>query len=202
MTDCGCGPTAAETAEQRRVLWIALGLNFTMFVAEVAVGLRAGSIGLLADGLDMLTDASSYGIALFAIGRSSRFKAGAATLTGGFLLLLGIGVLVDVVRRAISGEPPDGVWMMAVAAVALAVNATVLRMLSKQRDPEVHIRATYICTRADVVANAAVILSGIAVLATGSRFADLIVGAGIGVYVIKEAAEILGDARKAGAVAD
>lgn len=197
MTDCGCGPTAAETVEQRRVLWIALGLNFAMFVVEVGVGLRAGSIGLLADGLDMLTDACAYGIALLAIGRSNRFKANAAALTGTFVLLLGTGVLVDVVRRAISGAPPEGIWMIAVAAVALAVNATVLRMLSKQRDPEVHLRATYICTRADVVANAAVILSGIAVLATGWRFADLIVGAGIGLYVIKEATEILGDARKA-----
>jgi Co/Zn/Cd efflux system component len=145
----------------------------------------------------MLTDACAYGIALLAIGRSSRFKANAASLTGIFLLLMGVGVLVDVVRRAISGEPPEGMWMIAVAAVAMAVNATVLRMLSRHGDPEVHLRATYICTRADVVANAAVIVSGIAVLATGWRFTDLIVGAGISVYVIKEAAEILGDARRA-----
>jgi cation diffusion facilitator family transporter len=168
-----------------------------MFVVELAAGLRAGSVGLIADGLDMLTDTCSYGIALLAIGRSMRFKANAATLTGVFLLLLGVGVLVDVLRRAIWGEAPDGGWMIAVAAVALAVNVTVFRMLSKQRDPEVHIRATYLCTRADVVANAAVVVSGIAVLATGWRFADLIVGAGIGAYVIKEAAEILREARHA-----
>ena len=197
MNDCGCGPTATDTAEQRRVLKIALGLNATMFVVEVSSGVVSGSLGLIADGFDMLTDAASYGIALMAIGRSSRFKANAATATGVFLFLLGVGVLVDVVRRWISGEPPEGIMMMAVAAIALAVNATVLRMLSKQRDPEVHIRASYICTRADVVANAAVILSGAIVLATDWRFADLIVGAGIGLYVMKEALEILGEAREA-----
>lgn len=197
MSDCGCGPTAAETAAQRRVLWIALGLNAAMFVVEVVAGLWAGSISLIADGLDMLTDASSYAIALVAIGRSVRFKANAATVTGAFLLLLGVGVLIDVARRAVSGEPPEGLWMMAVAAIALAVNATVLTMLSKQREGEVHLRATYICTRADVVANAAVIVSGLIVLVTNWRFADLIVGAAIGLYVIKEAFEILGEAEEA-----
>lgn len=197
MADCGCEPTAADTAEQRRVLQIALALNATMFVVEVVTGVFSGSLGLIADSFDMLTDAASYGIALVAIGRSYRFKANAATMTGAFLFLLGVGVLVDVVRRWISGEPPEGAMMMAVATIALGVNAYVLRMLSKQRDPEVHIRATYICTRADVVANAAVIISGAIVLASGWRFADLIVGAGIGLYVVKEALEILAEVREA-----
>jgi len=80
--------------------------------------------------------------------------------------------------------------------LALAVNASVLRLLSKQRRDEVHIRATWIFTRADVIANGAVILSGIAVLVTGIRYFDLVVGAGIGLYVAREALEILSDARR------
>ena len=76
-------------------------------------------------------------------------------------------------------------------------HATVLRLLSRQRQQEVHIRATWIFTRADVVANTAVIVSGIAVLSTGIRYFDLVVGAGIGIYVIKEALEILSEAREA-----
>jgi cation diffusion facilitator family transporter len=195
MTDCGCGGAAVDTAEQRRVLWIALGLNFGMFGVEVAAGFLAGSVSLLADGLDMLTDAATYGIALLAIGRTVRFKANAAVLSGTFVLLLGVGVLADAGRRAVYGGSPEGVWMIAVAAAALAVNAFVLQMLSRQRDPEVHMRAAYICTRADVVANAAVIASGIAVSVTGWRFADLIVGAGIGSYVIREALDIFSEAR-------
>ena len=197
MSDCGCGPTATDTAEQRRILYIALGLNATMFVVEVAAGLVAGSVGLIADGLDMLSDASAYAIALVAIGRSAPFKAKAATVSGTLLLLLGAGVLADVVRRAIAGEPPEGSIMIAVAALALLVNSIVLRLLSKQRSQEVHMRATWIFTRADVVANIAVILSGIAVVATGSGLVDLLVGAAIGLYVIKEAVEILREAREA-----
>lgn len=201
MAECGCEPTITETAEQRRTLMIALGLNATMFAVEVTAGIIAGSVGLIADGLDMLSDASAYAIGLVAIGRSRMFKARAATASGVLLLLLALGVLFDVVRRAISGEPPEGSIMILVAAVALAVNAIVLRMLSRLRSQEVHIRATWIFTRADVVANFAVILSGVAVLLTGYRAVDLAVGAGIGLYVLKEAIEILREARKAKASA-
>lgn len=197
MSDCGCEPTPVETDQQRRVLQIALALNATMFVVEVTAGLFAHSTGLIADGFDMLADASAYTIALAAIGRSGRFKANAAGLSGLLLLVLGLGVIVDVIRRLISGAPPEGLWMIGTAVVALAVNATVLRMLSTQRQQGVHLRATWIFTRADVVANVAVIVAGFGVLLTGIRQIDLVVGAGIGLYVIREASEILRDAREA-----
>ncbi len=145
----------------------------------------------------MLADAVAYALALMAAGRSGRFKANAAQTSGVVLLALGIGVLVDVVRRILSGEPPEGWIMIAVASVALAVNANVLRLLSRQRNNEVHFRATVIFTRVDVIANMAVILSGVAVLATGFRFVDLAVGGAIGLYVIKEASGILREAREA-----
>ena len=196
MSDCGCEPIPTETAEQRQILKIALGLNACMFAIEVTAGIIGSSIGLVAEGLDNLTDAAAYGIAIMAIGGSRMFKIRAATVSGTVLLLLGIGVLVEVGRRAIHGEAPEGLLMVMVATLSLAVNGTVLRMLSRYRDGEVHLRATWIFTRADVIANLALIVSGLVVLWTGFRLVDLIVGAGIGLYVIKEAAEILSDARK------
>lgn len=87
--------------------------------------------------------------------------------------------------------------MIAVASIALVVNSTVLWMLNKQRGQEVHIRATVIFTRVDVIANIAVIISGIIVITTGFRFVDLVVGAAIGAYIIKESLEILREAREA-----
>lgn len=198
MADCGCTTADTDTPEQRRVLTIALGLNATMFVVGVTAGLIAGSSGLLADGLDMLADATAYGIALAAVSRSARFKANAARASGFVLLALGLGVLVDSGRRALFGDQPEGWVMVSVASIALIVNSTVLRMLSRQRDPEVHIRATVIFTRVDVIANIAVIIAGLIVIATGFRFVDLLVGASIGAYIIKESLEILGHAREAG----
>lgn len=186
-----------DTADQRRTLKIALGLNVAMFAVEVTAGLIGNSMALVAEGLDNLTDAAAYGIAMMAITRGRMFKARAATVSGLVLLTLGVGVLVEVARRTFYGEAPDGLLMLVVAAVSLAVNGSVLKMLGRFREGDVHLRATWIFTRADVIANLALILSAIAVLLTGYRYIDLVVGAGIGLYVVKEALEILGDARKA-----
>ena len=197
MAECGCSMADTETPQQRRVLKIALGLNATMFVVGLAAGLIAGSSGLIADGLDMLADAIAYAIGLAAVSRGDGFKANAARTSGFLLFALGLGVMVDAGRRALFGEQPEGWIMIAVASIALIVNANVLRMLSKQRNKEVHIRATVIFTRVDVIANIAVIVSGIIVIATRFRFIDLTVGAAIGAYIIKESLEILGEAREA-----
>jgi cation diffusion facilitator family transporter len=195
---CSCdSDLAVETEAQQRVLRIALVLNATMFIVGLVAGLLGQSSSLIADALDMFADASTYAIGLGAIGRSARFKAGAATLSGSLLLLLGVMVLLDVGRRALLGSEPESAVMMAVAFVSLLVNANVFRMLGRYREGEVHLRATWIFTRVDVIANVGVMLSGLLVLLTGSRFPDLVVGGAIGVYVMKEALEILGEAREA-----
>ena len=196
MSDCGCHADIKNPA-QTRVLWIALALNAAMAVIGLVAGLLADSTGLLADALDMLTDASSYAIGLAAIGRSGLFKARAASLTGMFLLLLGIGVLFEVGRRAIYGSEPVSVWMIGTALLSLAVNVTVLKLLHPFRDGEVHLRATWICTRADVVANFGVIVAGVLVAVTATPYPDLVIGTLIGLYVLKEALEILREAREA-----
>jgi Co/Zn/Cd efflux system component len=130
-------------------------------------------------------------------GRSASFKAGAATLSGSLLLLLGVMVILDVGRRALLSSEPESLVMMAVAFVSLLVNATVLRMLGRYREGEVHLRATWIFTRVDVNANIGVMLAGLLVLLTGSPLPDLVMGAAIGIYVVKEALEILNKAREA-----
>lgn len=196
MNDCGCHAEAQNAAE-RRVLWIALGLNAAMAVIGALAGWIAQSTGLLADALDMLSDATAYAIGLAAIGRTARFKANAAMLSGGLLLLLGVVMLVEVGRRAIGGSEPASGWMIGIALLSLVVNIVVLRMLTPLRSGDVHLQASWIFTRADVAASAGVVLSGVLVALTQSRYPDLVVGTLIGLYVVREAFEILGEARTA-----
>lgn len=196
MSDCGCHAEAKNEAE-RRILRLALALNATMFVVGVMAGVIAQSMGLIADSLDMLADACAYGIALAAWARSARFKASAAHLSGTLLLILGLAVLAGVAWRLLMGSHPEGIWMMGVAFVALVVNATVLRLLDRFRHGEVHLRATWLFTRVDVIANLAVIVSGLLVLWLHSAVPDLVIGAAIALYVIKEAFGILREAREA-----
>ena len=197
MGDCACHNTAAETADQRRAIAIALALNLAMFVIGTVAGLLAESASLLADALDMLADASAYGIALLAIGRTATFKQRAATASGLILAALGSGVVLETIHRAVAGSEPEGWIIVGGAMLSLVINASVLRLLHRYRNGEAHLRASWIFTRADVVANVGVIAAGMLVLVTGSRVPDLVVGCLIGAYVIKEAFEILRDARRA-----
>ena len=187
---------SARVTQERRVLGAALGLNALMFVVGLVAGLIAESLGLIADSLDMLADAFAYALSIAAVGRPPLFKARVATMSGTLLLLLGGGVLVDAVRRVWAGSEPESTAIIVVAVLSLVVNATVIRMLARFRRGEVHLHAAWLFTRADVVANIGVILSGLLVLLTGSRFPDIAVGGAIGVYVIREALEILGNARQ------
>ena len=195
MTDCGCEAPEVKTAQERRVLSVALVMNAAMAIIGGLAGWIAQSTGLLADALDMLADATAYTIALLAIGRSALFKIRAATLSGSILLVLGLGVLFEVSRRLIYGAEPLSEWMIGTAVLSLIVNLTVLRLLAPMRSGEVHLRATWLFTRADVVANLGVILAGLLVLWLGVPYPDFVIGALIGLYVIKEAIEILRDAR-------
>ncbi len=197
MGDCGCYQTAT-TITERKALVIALMLNALMFVVGLIAGILAQSTSLIADALDMLADALAYSLGLFALNRNMRFKIIAATFSGGLLLILGIGVLMEVIQCAWLGSFPVSTVMITVACISLAVNLTVLlRLLNRFRNGEVHLHATWIFTRADVIVNLGVIVSGILVFLTHSRYPDLIVGFAIGLYVIKEAFEILNNARKA-----
>ena len=195
MSDCGCEAPEVRTAQERRVLRIALALNAAMAVIGGLAGWIAQSTGLLADALDMLADATAYAIALMAIGRSVLFKVRAATLSGTILLVLGVGVLFEVSRRLTYGAEPLSEWMIGTALLSLVVNFTVLRLLAPMKSGDVHLRATWIFTRADVVANLGVILAGVLVLVLNKPHPDFVIGALIGLYVIKEAIEIIRDSR-------
>ena len=195
MTDCGCEAPEVRTGEERRALRIALALNAAMAVIGGLAGWIGQSTGLLADALDMLADAAAYSIALLAIGRTALFKIRAATLSGTILLVLGVGILFEVGRRLLYGADPVSEWMIGTALLSLVVNLTVLRLLAPMKSGEVHLRATWLFTRADVVANLGVILAGLLVLWLQVPYPDFVIGTLIGLYVIKEAIEILRDAR-------
>lgn len=196
MGDCGCHVEHVQSSQERRAVTTALVLNATMFVVGATAGVIARSTGLLADALDMLADSFAYGIALLAVGRAPAFKRKAAISSGLILALLGVGVLLETLRRALAGAEPVGWIMIAAASLSLIVNTFVLRLLAPYRRGDAHLRASWIFTRADVIANIGVMLAAVLVMITASPVPDLVIGFAIGAYVIKEAVEILRDARR------
>lgn len=192
---CDCHLEASNDA-QRGVLVTLLAINGAMFVIEIVVGVFAQSSGVIADSLDMLADALVYGVGLYAIGKAETIKRHAARWAGIFQLVLATSIVIDVARRAIFGSEPHSALMMAIASVALVANAYCLRLLHAHREGEVHMRASWIFSRSDVLANLGVVLAGLLVRLTDSRWPDLVVGAAIAVVVIKGGFEIMGEVTK------
>ena len=196
MPEGGCELDEAAQLE-RRTLWTILAINGAMFLGEAIAGWWGESTALLADSLDMLADASVYGIALYAVGRSHRLQAGAATVAGGLQITLGLGVLVEVVRRSLFASEPVSAAMMAVGALALVANVSCLVLIAKHREGGVHMRASWIFSTNDVIANLGVIIAGGLVMWSDSRLPDLIIGAIIATIVLRGGVRILREAKEA-----
>jgi cation diffusion facilitator family transporter len=195
MADCGCGRDEAQNLESK-TLWALLLINGVMFLGEFAAGWLAESTGLLADSLDMLADATVYAISLYAVGRSATLQGKAAAASGIVQILLGLLVLGEVIRRLIMGSEPVSMLMMGVGLIALAANVTCLLLLAKHRKGGVHMRASWIFSTNDVIANTGVILSGGLVLLTGSNLPDLLIGTIIAAVVVRGGIQILKETRE------
>ena len=176
----------------RRRMQIALAANLSMFVMGLVGWYLADSASLLADAFDMLADAAGYIVAMLAIGRTVLFQKNAARWNGAMLVVFGAGIIGEVVHRYFVGSSPQGLLIVGFAMLSLVVNGSVLRMLLRYRDsPEIHLRATWIDTRADVVVNLGVLISGIAIALSGFQKIDLLTGLAIGIFVIKEGEELI-----------
>ena len=195
MSGCDCHNEAGHIG-QRRVLITLLLVNAAMFFLEFAMGLIGQSTGLIADSLDMLADATVYGLALYAVGRSLADKVRAAHVSGVLQIALAVGVILDVSRRFILGSEPESTLMMLIGTVALAANISCLAMLARHRKGEIHMRASWIFSKNDVLANLGVMLSGALVAWLGSPLPDLLIGLVIAVMVMTGGLSIIRQANQ------
>lgn len=179
------------SADESRVLKLLLGINATMFAIEIVIGWIAESTGLISDSLDMFADAAVYAISLYAVGKAKTEKQKAARLSGYFQMALALGAMAEVIRRFVMGSEPEGLPMIGVAAIALIANATCLFLLAKHRDGEVHMRASWIFSTNDVIANCGVIIAGLLVYFTSATWPDLFIGGIIAAVVFSGAIRIL-----------
>lgn len=181
-------PTRADEA---RTLKIVLVINGAMFLGEAIGAFLADSSALLADSLDMFADAAVYGIALFGVHRARTTQLKAARLSGVLQLLLALGALGEVVRRFLFGSEPEAPLMMIVAIVALAANAASMWLLSRHRAGGAHMKASWIFTTNDVIANLGVIVAAVLVRVLDSPLPDMVVATIIALVVLNGAIRIL-----------
>ncbi len=181
-----------SSAVQSKLLWTVLIINFGFFIIEMTSGLISRSMGLVADSLDMLADSLVYGLSLWAVGSTLIRKKKVARLSGYLQLTLALIGLFEVIRRFIGVEQmPDFRIMIIVSLLALIANYICLYLLQKSKSNEAHMKASMIFTSNDIIINVGVILAGILVLVSNSKYPDLIIGAIVFLVVVRGALRIL-----------
>lgn len=181
-----------DSTVQSKLLWSVLIINFAFFIIEMTTGLISKSMGLVADSLDMLADSFVYGLSLWAVGSTVTRKKKVARWSGYFQLTLALLGIIEVVRRFIGSEAmPDYRIMIGVSILALIANGVCLYLLQKSKSNEAHMKASMIFTSNDVIINSGVILAGVLVLLTQSKYPDLVIGSIVFLIVVRGAIRIL-----------
>lgn len=179
----------------RRALWIALAVNAFMFFVEVAASWSAGSVALLADAIDFFGDAANYGLSLAVLSMALHARSRAAIVKAGCMAAFGAFVLGRAAWALQAGTPPQPVAMGLVAVAALLANLGVALLLYRHRNGDANMRSVWICSRNDVIGNAAVGLAALGVFGTGTAWPDLLVAALMAVFAITGAASVVRHAR-------
>jgi Co/Zn/Cd efflux system component len=194
VCDEACGvdeAAAADNRSYRNVLWLALAINAAMFGVEAVAGLHAGSVSLQADSLDFFGDAANYGISLFVLARTMRWRASASLVKGATMAVFGLWILGLSIYKAFVVGLPSAAIMGAVGTLALVANLVCAAVLFRFRFGESNRRSVWICSRNDAIGNIAVVLAASGVFFSATPWPDLFVGSVMALLALSGACQII-----------
>lgn len=186
-----------------RRLWISMGLNLTVTIAEIIGGVLSGSLGLLADAVHNLSDVAALGLAIAAraLGRrpaTHRFTYGlkrteilAAVLNA---LVLGV-ITIFIAREAITRllhplRVPSSV-MLPVALVALLANLGSVFLLHEHGEDDLNVRSAFLHLLQDALSSLVVVVAALLAQTRSGPYLDPIAALLIGIGVAWSAASII-----------
>ncbi len=179
---------------QRGTLQAVLGINGVMFFVIVAAALYGQSTSLLADSLDNLGDALTYGLSLYAVSRGADTKAKVALFKGALILLAALIVASQIVYKLFVPSVPVFEVMGAFSLLGLAANSLCLYLLWRHRNEDVNMSSVWECSRNDIASNLSVFVAAGAVWLTGSGWPDIAVAVALVVLLLRSAVRILSTA--------
>jgi Co/Zn/Cd efflux system component len=184
-------PATDSSPRYRRILWIALILNFTMFGIEIGSSVLSNSVALFADAIDFLGDGLNYGVALLVIGIAPVWSSRAALVKALSMLGFGLFVLLRAAWNHYHSIVPEALTMGAVSLLALSVNLAVAWMLYQYCEGNANMRSVWLCTRNDALSNLAVLGAALGVLGTRAGWPDLTVAIFMAGLALHSGAQVL-----------
>ena len=199
MSSCCSGSCSSQSPppdhRYRKVLWIALLINFMMFGVELVSSVKSGSVALMADSADFLADAGNYAVSLFVLGMATIWRSRAAYVKGIVMGAFGVLVLARALWIGLGSHVPEAETMGLISILALAANGAVAFLLYAFRNGDANMHSVWLCTRNDMIANLAVLLAAIGVFGTKAGWPDIAVASIMAVLGLSGARDIIGRAR-------
>ena len=180
---------------QSKVLWIILVINAVMFVVEFGGGIKAASLSLTGDSLDMLGDALVYGCSLYVIRKGKKAQARSAILKGSIMFISAIAVFARATYQLFAQTVPTVQLMSEIGILALVANLICFILLIRHRNDNINMSSVWLCSRNDIIANSLVLLTAGLVLLTNSFLPDFILGLLLTAVFAQSAGKVLNQAR-------
>jgi len=198
--------TESAAYQNKKKLKLVLALTLTYLIAEVAGGILTNSLALLADAGHMLTDVAGLAFALFAINTAHRspsrkysygyYRTEILAALANALVLIGISfyILYEAWQRFL--DPPDvaGKPMLIVASIGLLVNIIGTWILHEGSKESLNMKGAYFEVLSDMLTSIGVIVAAIIMWTTGWYYADPILSAAIGLFILPRVWVLLKDA--------
>ena len=196
----------SAAGKNKKRLAIVLGLTTAYLVAEVIGGLLTHSLALLADAGHMLTDVAGLLFALLAIRFAERpatpertygyyrIEILAALINAVVLIGISFYILSEAYERFRNPPEVQSGGMLAVALVGLVVNIAGIYLLKSASEESLNMKGAYFEVLSDMLTSIGVIVAGIIMLTTGWYYADPLISAGIGLFILPRTWMLLRDA--------
>lgn len=200
------GHVTSAAGRNKKSLAIVFGLTAFYLIVEIIGGFWTGSLALLADAGHMLTDVAGVGLALLAIWFAEkpaspertygyyRVEILAALTNAVVLILISLYILYEAYKRFKNPPEVESAAMLGVAAVGLVINLIGVYVLRSGSSESLNMKGAYFEVLSDMLTSIGVIIAGIIMLTTGWYYADPIISAGIGLFILPRTWALLKDA--------
>jgi cobalt-zinc-cadmium efflux system protein len=194
-----------EPGNLDRRLWASAALNLGITLVEIAGGLWAGSLALLADAAHNLADVGALGLAIFArrLGRRAptprhtyglkRAEVVAALLNAAVLIAISALIGREAVARLFHPEPVRSSVMLVAAAAAFLANVASVLLLRTHSAEDINVRSAFLHLAQDALASLAVVVAALFARTAAGRYVDPAVAILIGVVVLRSAISIVSE---------
>lgn len=185
----------SDESNDKRVA-VAIWANGILTLVQIAGGIFAGSLALIADALHNFSDMASLVIA-FAARKVARRPAD-ARMTFGYgrieivaalinyttLILVGVYLIYEGVMRMFDPPAVQGWAVVVLGSVALVVDTLTAWLTYSMQKGSVNIRALFLHNLSDALASVAVIVGGTLILLYEASWVDPVITIGIAIYIL------------------